>query len=316
MENKTLHILQIDKEFKSLIRPLSLAEYKQLEQNLQREGCLSPIVTWHNIIVDGHNRYEICHKYNIPFHKVDKNFACREEAIAWICANQLGRRNISDETRKYLIGLQYESEKVINTNRNRLGINQYTYTMPNEPTSNNTGPSGHRTALRIAEEHHISWNTVNKYAAYAKAIAEIEKKAPDVAELILSGQLKISHENISEMASLTANQIRIVMERIKKLQEEPYVRYKQTRTQLQNITLSKHSQMPDGPSVKDMPKFDPDAELTSLTLTIPSWKSTLQRTKEKADMRIATCEAKQQLISALEGLLSSIETILSVIKED
>ena len=29
-------------------------------------------------------------------------FECREAAIAWICANQLGRRNITEETRKFL----------------------------------------------------------------------------------------------------------------------------------------------------------------------------------------------------------------------
>ena len=47
----------------------------------------------------------------------------KEEVIAWICANQLGRRNISEETRKYLIGLQYETEKIII--KNKQGKNQH-----------------------------------------------------------------------------------------------------------------------------------------------------------------------------------------------
>lgn len=43
-----------------------------------------------------------------------------------ICANQLGRRNLTEETRKFLIGMQYESEKVANSMRNAQRISQYT----------------------------------------------------------------------------------------------------------------------------------------------------------------------------------------------
>ena len=38
-------------------------------------------------------------------------FANREEALAWICKNQLGRRNLSPKQKRYLLGKQYESEK-------------------------------------------------------------------------------------------------------------------------------------------------------------------------------------------------------------
>ena len=112
--------LKIDKEFKSLIRPLSEAEYLQLEANLIADGCRDPIITWKGFIIDGHNRYEICRKNRLPFKTQEMHFDSREEVIAWICANQLGRRNISEETRKYLIGVQYESEKIVNQKRMQL----------------------------------------------------------------------------------------------------------------------------------------------------------------------------------------------------
>ena len=38
-------------------------------------------------------------------------FANREEALAWICKNQLGRRNLTPEQKKFLMGKQYSSEK-------------------------------------------------------------------------------------------------------------------------------------------------------------------------------------------------------------
>lgn len=39
------------------------------------------------------------------------NFNNRGEAINWIIKNQLGRRNLSNEQRMYLIGKRYEEEK-------------------------------------------------------------------------------------------------------------------------------------------------------------------------------------------------------------
>ena len=76
-------VLKIDEDFKNLIRPLSQDEYLQLEANLLLDGCREPITTWNGIIVDGHNRYEICKKHNIPFNVQPKEFDCREEVIIW-----------------------------------------------------------------------------------------------------------------------------------------------------------------------------------------------------------------------------------------
>ena len=120
-----LRKLKIDDEFRHLIRPLRQREYAQLEQNILSDGCRDPIVVWNGVIVDGHNRYEICMRHGVPFATKEMEFECREAAIAWICANQLGRRNITEETRKFLIGMQYENEKVVTKIRNRLGKNQH-----------------------------------------------------------------------------------------------------------------------------------------------------------------------------------------------
>ena len=88
---KKLRLLKIDEEFKTIIRPLKRKEFVQLEENIKADGCRDPIITWNGIIVDGHNRYEICSRHAIPFEVMEMDFSCREEAIAWICKNQLGR---------------------------------------------------------------------------------------------------------------------------------------------------------------------------------------------------------------------------------
>ena len=104
--------LKIDPEFQSQIPPLTDDEFKQLEENILKEGKLiSPLIVWNNTLVDGHNRYAILQKHpEIYFSTMPLRFANREEALAWICKNQLGRRNLTPEQKKFLIGKQYSVE--------------------------------------------------------------------------------------------------------------------------------------------------------------------------------------------------------------
>ena len=75
---KGFAVLEVDPEFKALIRPLRKDEYLQLEVNLSIDGCRDPIITWNNIIIDGHNRYEICNRLHIPYAVREMPFENRE----------------------------------------------------------------------------------------------------------------------------------------------------------------------------------------------------------------------------------------------
>lgn len=91
--------LIINPDFKDLIPPLSPDEYNQLEQNILAEGCRDAIVTWQGVVVDGHNRYELCVKHGIPYKTTEKEFGNDNQAEEWIIRNQFGRRNLSDYQR-------------------------------------------------------------------------------------------------------------------------------------------------------------------------------------------------------------------------
>lgn len=86
--------MKIDVEFQSLIPPLTYEEKKMLEESILNEGCRDAIVLWGDTIIDGHNRYEICTKHEIPFETVNREFESRNEVIEWIIKNQFGRRNL------------------------------------------------------------------------------------------------------------------------------------------------------------------------------------------------------------------------------
>ena len=92
--NELLNIV-IDQEFKNLIPPLIEEDRSRLEQSILEEGCRDALVLWGNTLVDGHNRYEICTKYDIPFETTQMDFASRNDAMLWMIKNQLARRNLS-----------------------------------------------------------------------------------------------------------------------------------------------------------------------------------------------------------------------------
>ena len=88
--------LMIDPEFKNLIPPLLDEELQQLEENILAEGkCRNAIKVWRSYIIDGHNRYAICQKHNIPYNVQTIRLASKTDAKVWIADNQLGRRNLT-----------------------------------------------------------------------------------------------------------------------------------------------------------------------------------------------------------------------------
>jgi len=317
MNSKAVHKLKIDPNFKNLIRPLQRKEYLQLEANIMADGCRDAIITWNGYIVDGHNRYEICTTHQIPFEIMEMEFECREAAIAWICSNQLGRRNITEETRKFLIGMQYESEKIVATKRNAQGINQHSNVSRQAERDGvqNDAMSRHQTAQKIAEEHHISNGSVQKYAVYTRALEEIGKAAPALVPKILSGHYKISHKNIVDLSKMSPADIKKVARKIE-LSQKPFVQYHASRGEIQQSGGYTPASAPSVPTIKDMPKYDPDAEITGLTLTIPSWASSIDRTRSKADFENISDNARSKLSGALQNLMEAINEMLSAIKED
>ena len=88
--------LIIKEEFKSLLPPLTSEEYKILEESLLVERCREPLVIWNDILVDGHNRYEICQRHGIQFRTTELEADNIEDVKIWIIDNQKGRRNLTD----------------------------------------------------------------------------------------------------------------------------------------------------------------------------------------------------------------------------
>ena len=193
--------LKIDPEFQSQIPPLTDDEFKQLEENILKEGKLiSPLIVWGNTLVDGHNRYAILQKHpEIYFSTMPLPFESREEVLAWICKNQLGRRNLTPGQKLFLIGKQYEAEKSAH-GESRKELHDENGRFHRSCQTDNSGETM-KTCERIAEENGVSTATVLRASKYMKGVEIADELMPGLKQSILSGQTKVSKADMRNLAN-------------------------------------------------------------------------------------------------------------------
>lgn len=170
-------LITIDEAFRSLIPPLSDLERLQLEENILQEGCRDPLVVWNDgrscILVDGHNRHDICERNGLDFAVVELAFRNRNEAVDWICRNQLGRRNLSPADASELRGRMYNGRKKKHGGERK------------------TSPQNEdlKTAEVVAKETGVSKATIERDGKYAEAVEKVAAVVPEVRQKVRSGEV-------------------------------------------------------------------------------------------------------------------------------
>lgn len=199
--------LNISEELRGLIPPLADEEKELLEKSLLNEGCRDSLIVWDNTIIDGHNRYEICTNNNIEFQTKELDFDSMAEAKNWMIDNQLARRNLTDSQRRYFIGKRYEEEKKV---QGGTGANQF------EKEQRGHSVQSAKTAEKIAKDNNTSDRTVRRNADYSKAIDDIKKEEPDIANKILSEEIKLNNKEVLEIRDTEPTERKKVYEQISK----------------------------------------------------------------------------------------------------
>lgn len=211
--------LKINPKFENLLPRLSDDELKQLEESILNEGCNSPIIAWNSFIVDGHNRYNICTKHDLPFAVIDKQFADEDAVMDWMFVNQLGRRNLTSNHRTLLIGRLYnlrknkrggdrkseefqqeskgQSDPLISTEKAESVIK--TTLEPENKEIKITKQAPIETAKIIAKEFSVSPKTVKRAATVAAAVEVLP--APVQRDYEAN---KITHKQVVEKAKVIA----------------------------------------------------------------------------------------------------------------
>jgi len=185
----------VDPEFEFLLPLLDKETYALLEQNILANGCRDALVTWGNVLVDGHNRLRICRMHDIPFKTVSMNFDSRSAAIIWIIGNQVSRRNLLPIQLSHFRGLHYQADKKIMTNPE--GKNQFKEVGRHYDDQ----PKMRRTVERLSEQYKVSPKTIERDAKVAQAIDAIGEISPEAKRKILSGDAVLDKKVLQELSS-------------------------------------------------------------------------------------------------------------------
>ncbi len=243
-----LPILTIDPEFKALIPPLLQEERSGLESMIVAEGCRDALITWNGVLIDGHNRYEICHNHGIPFRTEEKEFGSRDDVKIWIIQNQFSRRNLSIYTRSTLALLLESFLSAQAKQRQAHGLTAPGKTLPEnspeaialvEPTDKEEFDKRIESAKRLNQD---SWNrhireqqnrreneTRTQLAKIAGVsentitrVKKIEEKAPEEVKVKLStGEMSINEAYKEIRKAEKEEQKQIAIESLNKEISEP-----------------------------------------------------------------------------------------------
>jgi ParB-like chromosome segregation protein Spo0J len=177
-------------ELQAFIQPLKKEEFDQLKANIERDGEVrDPLIIWakptgEKVLIDGHNRHTVIQQLglgNIPFKTKELAFDDIEAVKDWMIDKQLGQRNLTDEQKSYLRGLQYNREK------NKHGGRDF-WSGQNDHSKNK------KTVEVLAEQHRVSEKTIQRDEKFAQAIDEIGKFDPELKNAILNKEIVVSKE--------------------------------------------------------------------------------------------------------------------------
>lgn len=235
-------------------------------------------------------------------YKRDNN---RYEALSWICKNQLGRRNLTPQQKKYLIGERYDAEKKAHGGDRKSG--QVKSTVQNEPLI-----SSHMTRAQIAEDTKTSESYVMRADLYAKGVNAAEEVLPGIKNDLLSGKYKPRETDVAAVARASpeerrekAEQLRVFPEKKPKADKES-ARSGTKRQQEVYATIDKSYE-----DMKDSKRVTEDSALVSLRYTARNMVETcdvlftnfpgLLEKPDYKDQVIEIMQEPKQYILKLEG---------------
>ncbi|MBO9356077.1 hypothetical protein GG851_18980 [Bordetella petrii] len=194
--------IQINEELRTYIDPLSTDEYAALERSLLAEGCRDALVLWGDVLVDGHNRYELCRKHGLEF-KTTQNtrFVSLDDVKLWMIENHLGRRSVSDFQR----GVLALRKKEILQARKQARQAQAAQAPAADAPGASTGPDAQApepaaalSRQALARAARVSSNTLGQIEKIHKAAA------PELVRAVKAGDISINAA--AAVAALPAEQ--------------------------------------------------------------------------------------------------------------
>lgn len=294
-------------EIKCLIQPLAVKDLSHFVVLFPDAESGVTIDAWNGYLLCDPGIYKLCISSNLPIELVEHDYSSSDEAGNYVCTKELQRKDLTHSFRKYLIGRKFGFEENLNK------------TKSSEPSN-----SKYRIAYKIGESQNLSGGAVLKYHAFSTAIDIITKSSEELGQSLLMEKIKVSHENTIELSRLTPNELKhlsraVLDQRLRHLTYQDIrneVKNKHTNVRSATSRNEKREQAISSPtSIRQMPAYNPDAEVNSLCMTISSWVSSMDRVNHSVDFSSISSKAMIDLVRQLTILEQTVAVLRKSLAE-
>lgn len=190
--------LKIDPEFRDKIPAMPEEDFQGLRNDILRDGYVrDPLVVWleEKILLDGHHRWRIIQENpELPFNVTYMSFPDRWACIAWICANQLHKHNMTELQRMKLIQEEHDARKM-SWGGDRKSSGEILHLKNDDTKANKIRPE-------IAREHGITEGLVKTAVEVGRGIDKAAEVDPDFKNDVLSGSVKAKKSDLAALRKI------------------------------------------------------------------------------------------------------------------
>ncbi len=293
---------RIDPELNNVLPELSEEDYEALEKSLLTDGFKgAPIMVWGDIIVDGHNRYEICNRHNIPYEVKKVEFDSKEEAIRWMVRQQIGRRTMTSlqriavvEKHKPFYEEKARKNKSANGGDKKSKLKNSATPIPKEQKID--------VRAELAKDANVSTDT------YSKGVKILNSGNNDLIQQTLSGEKTINRaykelRESQKKESVSQNKIADISDKESELQD---LKNDRRREAAQNVKSTREKYGFDSPEYENA-----KAEQVSIETRINELESSIHNTQKSDACKLTLDELQNRWNDYLPVFQKDIEWLLS-----
>ena len=301
--------LLADETFRALNIPISPASRREMERKIRKGESVEPIISWKGYIITGYEQDDLYLKYHRSVSTKEMFFPRKSDAISWLCQQQLKRIDLVWAAKAWLISRLYEALREVANRQAAREEFQYRQLSPSQHAHEAFGPSKESgTVLRqLGAEYNYHKETIRRYVHFGRQLDKLEEMVPGIRVRILTGELEVLIRHMPALVKMPVEDLKEMAENRKckvLLPPSEFIVKDETKKDVRP-KASIHVE----PGIKQMPEFDPDAELNGLRYTIPAWKKAILRTATRTDFSRISNAGKESLKQALCELITEAECL-------
>lgn len=256
------------------------------------------IHVWNERLLVEQDKIQFCLEENIPTKVITHEFASRLEARIWAVRYTLEHRPMTEFWRYYLTGRLY------------IDLQEWEQKEPLDAIH----PNKAKTAkLNMMADYDITSSTLGNYVFYARGIQRFIDSQEALAFKILQGEIQISLNN---MRTIVRMKDELFQQLVQRFQEGGDLgNPSRVVAIIDEVEPTARQKKEKVASIKDMPEYDPDAEIMSLSLTLPIWTRQMERARNSSDFRKISKETAKSMEQGLVHHRTEIQHFIRMLRK-